>query len=143
MAEHPGHLEGCGIAFVSADHADAALDAGVDDVLVCSMTPFATPLAELPPMVLDAALELPVHGDNFGGRPVGYDIRLCEEPVRPLQLDLTPADRVLTALTGPAAWLGVLQRGAALVLLASGDRESALAQESATAWLDEAGLTRR
>ena len=140
-------LAGCAVAFTSVDQAVAALDAGVEDVLACSLTPFATPVAELPAMVLDAARELPGHGDHFGGRPSRVSVELAGHPFAADALDLTPSDRVLTALppatpAGLGALLGVLQTGAALILLADGDRDRALSQESATAWVDEAGLHR-
>lgn len=145
VASSPGHLTGCDVAFTSADQAGAALEAGVDEVLACSLTPFATRLHQLPPMVLDAAVELPGHGDHFGGRPSGVDVRVDDRAVQPAALELTAQDRVLTALppsVGLAGLLGVLQRGAALILLAEGDQARALTQESATAWLDESGLHR-
>jgi hypothetical protein len=139
-------LDGCAVAFVAADQAESAL-ANADEVIACSLTPFATRLAELPPMVLDAAIELPGHGDHYDGRPASADVRLDGEPVMVEPLPLTDADRVLTAMApatqaGLAALLGVLASGAALILLASGDRDQALAQESATAWIDETGLHR-
>ncbi|MGZ6827602.1 MAG: TIGR03089 family protein, partial [Mycobacteriales bacterium] len=68
VAADPGELAGCAVAFTDAASAEAALDAGVDDVLACSLTPFATRLASVPPLVLDAAVELPAYGDRFGGR---------------------------------------------------------------------------
>lgn len=145
VASQADELEGCAVAFVAADQAVAALDAGVDEVLACSLTPFATRLTSLPPMVLDAAVELPSHGDYFGGRPAGARIELAGELFAAPRLALTATDRVLTELApatpaGLGAVLGVLQAGAAVILLAGGDRESALRQESATAWVDEGGL---
>jgi hypothetical protein len=145
VASDPEQLAGCDVAFVAADQAVAAQDAGVDEVLACSLTPFATRLAQLPAMVLDAAIELPGHGDHFSGRPKGFDIRVDDLAVQPAALDVGASDRVLTALSpteGLGQLLGVLQAGAALILLASGDREKAIAQESATAWIDETGLQR-
>lgn len=147
VAADAAELEGCAVAFVRADQAEAALDVGVEEVLACSLTPFATRLAELPPMVLDAALELPGHGDHFSGRPAAARLELGGAPFAAAPLELGARDRVLTALPpasaeGLGALLGVLAAGAALVLLAAGDREQALSQESATAWLDTAGLHR-
>ena len=147
VAATPEELTGCAVAFVAAHQASAALDAGVDDVLACSLTPFATPVGELPPMVLDAAVELPGHGDHFGGRPTASRIELGGQPFTAPALDLGAGDRVLTALApatseGLGALLGVLATGAALILLRAGDRELALAQESASAWVDETGLHR-
>lgn len=147
VASTADELEGCPVAFVAADQATAALDAGVDEVLACSLTPFATRIAGLPPMVLDAAVELPSHGDHFSGRPAAARIELAGELFAAPALDLTPTDRVLTGLSpatadGLGALLGVLASGAGLILLAAGDRELVLAQESATAWLDETGLHR-
>lgn len=123
VATSASDLAGCPLAFVAAADAEAALDAGVDDVLACSLTPFGTRLASVPPMVLDAALEIPSYGDHFGGRPTTARIELGGRPFTWEPLDVGPADRVLTALdpatpAGLAALLGTLQTGAALVLLA-------------------------
>ncbi|MCU1588290.1 MAG: AMP-dependent synthetase and ligase [Frankiales bacterium] len=144
VASSVEQLAGCDVAFVAADQAEQALSAA-DEVIACSLTPFATRLAELPPMVLDAAVELPGHGDHFSGRPASADVRLDGEPVTAEPLPLDDSDRVLTAMApateaGLTGLLGVLSAGAALILLASGDRDQALAQESATAWIDEGGL---
>ena len=56
-----GDLAGCGVAFTTADDAGAALDAGAEEVLVCSLTPFATRLADvqLENLIGEAALNLP------------------------------------------------------------------------------------
>lgn len=148
VATSARQLEGCAVAFVTADDADDALAAGVDDVLACSLTPFATRLAELPAMVLDVAVELSGHGDHYVGRPAGVDVRLDGRPIAVDALPLQEGDRVLTAMPpatheGLTGLLAVLSAGAALILLASGDRDQALAQESATAWIDETGLHRR
>jgi hypothetical protein len=137
VAATPEELVGCQVAFVQVADARAALDAGVDDVFACSLTPFATRLAEVPAMVLDAALEIPAYGDHFAGRPgparVEQGGRLVDVPA----LDVGPSDRVLTAHDprtpqGLAALLGPLRAGAALVLLAEGDLAAAVRQEGVT-----------
>ena len=117
--------DGCAVAFTSVDRADEALDAGVEDVLVCSLTPFATRLPSVPALTLDAALEIPVHGDSYR--------RTTPLPA----FEVTPADvgvgdRVLVRSFDPAVVLGVLQAGAALVLLRSGDLEAVVQAESVT-----------
>jgi uncharacterized protein (TIGR03089 family) len=133
----PRHLEGCAVAFTTADGVEAALDAGVEDVFACSLTPFATRLAEVPRHALDAAVEIPGYGDHFGGRPrdarVEVDGRLIDVPA----LDVGPSDRVLTArdprtADGLAVLLGALRAGAAVVLLREGDADEVGRQEGVT-----------
>jgi hypothetical protein len=137
IASTPDELEGCQVAFTDAASAEAALDAGVDDVFACSLTPFATRLATVPSMVLDAALEIPSYGDFFGGRPASARVevggRLLDVPA----LDLSPQDRVMTSHDprteqGVRALLGPLRAGAALVLLVSGDADAVAVQEGVT-----------
>ena len=153
MARSVDELEGCSLAFVSADHAEAAMDAGVDDVLACSMTPLATRLGAVPPMVLDAAAEIPGYGDHWGGQETEPMIELGGVRFMPAPLDVGPADRVLTYLhpatpQGLSAVVGTLMAGAALVLLAGEDPQGAMqpvmqqvmAAEAVTAWVDGAGL---
>jgi uncharacterized protein (TIGR03089 family) len=147
VATSADDLAGCPIAFVAAQHAEAALDAGVDDVLACSLTPFGTRLASLPPLVLDAAVEIPTYGDHFGGRPSGVRLEVGGQPFTVPALDLTVADRVLTRLDprtpeGLGALLGPLQAGAAVVLLLEGDEAAAIGQEHVTAVIDADGLRR-
>ena len=117
--------DGCPVAFTSVERADEALDAGVDDVFVCSLTPFGTRLPSVPALTLDAALEIPVHGDSYRRTaPLGaFEIT---------PTDVGPGDRVLVQAFDPAVVLGVLQAGAALVLLRSGDLDAAVAAESVT-----------
>ena len=147
LAATPEALAGCGIAFVAADQAEAALDAGVDDVLACSLTPLGTRLGSVPPMVLDAAVEIPTYGDHFGGRPRTARVEVGGRSFDPPVWELRPTDRVLTALEpatpeGLAGLLGPLRAGAALVLLADGDPDAAVAAESVTAVVDRSGLRR-
>ena len=147
VASDPSELADCPIAFVSAEQATAAADAGVEDVLACSLTPFASRLPVVPALCLDAALEIPGYGDHFGGRPAGADVRLGDRPFTPGGLDIVPSDRVLTTLNpataeGLAALLEPLRVGAALVLLAAGDLERAILDEQVTAVVDEQGLRR-
>ena len=147
VASSPEDLVGCALAFTDAAHAEAALDAGVDDVFACSLTPFATRLADVPAMVLDAATEIPSYGDHFGGRPTSARLEVGGRVYPPAGCDVGALDRVLTGLdpaspTGLGALLSPLQAGAALVLLRSGERDAAIAGESVTAWIDEDGLHR-
>ena len=150
LAEDPAALVGCGAAFVSAEHADAALDAGVDDVIALSGHPLGARATGLPPMVLDYAQEVPSYGDHFGGpRPGPAAIEASGRPVEPLP-GLTADDRVLTALdpadpAGAAVLVAALRAGASLVLLRAGDPEAVAAAErvTITAGCDVSGLTRR
>jgi len=150
LARDPEDLAGCQAAFTSAQHAGAALDAGVDDVLALSGHPLGAPCGPLPPMVTDYAREVPSYGDGWSGpRPPAPVVLVGGQPVAPLDLDLTPADRVL--LTGglpdvASALLGVLRTGAALVLLpdpSAVDLERVVADERATAsWGVTSGAVR-
>jgi uncharacterized protein (TIGR03089 family) len=130
-------LTGCELAFVSPDQAEAALDAGVDDVLVASGHPLGARLPTVPPLCLDAAVEVPGYGDHFPGRG-GTAIELDGAPFTAPDLGLGPADRVLTALppaTGPGlgVLLAALAAGASLVLLRDGDAKTVAAAERVTA----------
>ena len=138
VASDPSFLSGCALAFTAVEDAEAALDAGVDDVLACSLTPFATRLASVPSMVLDAAAEIPTYGDHFNGRPREARLELDGVPFAVPALDLGTTDRLLieqppSTSAGLGALLGGLQAGAALILLRSGDRELARIAEGVTA----------
>ncbi|MCW2673451.1 MAG: hypothetical protein JWP14_2040 [Frankiales bacterium] len=137
VTSDPRHLAGCAVAFTTADGAEAALDAGVEEVFACSLTPFASRLAQVPAHALDAAVELPGYGDHFGGRPrharVEVDGRLLDVPA----LDVGPSDRVLTtrdprSAEGLTVLLGALRAGAAVVLLREGDADEVGRQEGVT-----------
>ncbi|MDT7539196.1 MAG: hypothetical protein QOI82_2781 [Actinomycetota bacterium] len=149
LAAQPADLAGCGAAFVHAEHAAAALDAGVDDVLTLSGHPLGLPAPGLPALVLDYAREVPSYADHFGGpRPSTTRIEVGGEPVVPLA-GVPAAARVLTTLDpaqpgGAPVLLGTLAAGASLVLLRSGDAERVAAAEhvTATAGIDVEGLTR-
>ncbi|MDT7573547.1 MAG: hypothetical protein QOE05_3721 [Actinomycetota bacterium] len=149
VAADPEHLAGCDAAFVLAEHAAAALDAGVDDVVALSGHPLGLPAPGLPPMVLDYAREVPSYGDHYGGgRPGAARIEVGGEPVRPLP-GIEPDARVLTCLdpadpAGAAVLLATLSAGASLVLLRSGDatRVAAAEHATATAGIHVEGLTR-
>jgi uncharacterized protein (TIGR03089 family) len=147
LAASADDLVGCPIAFVAAQDAGAALDAGVDDVLACSLTPFGTRLSSVPPLVLDAALEIPTYGDHFGGRPSGARLEVEGQAFTVPVMDLAVTDRVLTRLdprtpAGLGALLGPLRAGAAAVLLLEGDEAAVIAQEHVTAVVDADGLRR-
>jgi hypothetical protein len=138
VASSPEALAGCAVAFTLLEAAEAALDAGVDDVFACSLTPFATRLEAVPAMVLDAAAEIPSYGDHFGGRPREARIELDGVPFAVPPLGLGTADRLLieqppSTPEGLGALLGGLQSGAALILLRSGDREGVRVAEGVTA----------
>jgi uncharacterized protein (TIGR03089 family) len=137
LAARPEELEGCTVAFTELEHAEAALDAGVEDVLACSLTPFGTRLAALPPMVLDAAIEIPAYGDHFGGRPGPPRLEVGGAAFSVAPYPLTSADRALTRADprtpdGLRALLGPLAAGAALVMLLEGDLDSVVAEERVT-----------
>jgi uncharacterized protein (TIGR03089 family) len=146
VAREPAELEGCQVAFVGQAHAEAALDAGVDDVLAVSDLPMGGRLRDLPAMVLDAGAELPVHGDFFAGRPGGR-VELGGAAVEAPVLDLGTHDRVLTVLS-PAdglllGLLGPLAAGAALVLCPSGVPDAVRSEGvTASVGVDVAGARR-
>lgn len=133
LADSPADLAGCAVAFTTADAAEGALDAGVEDVFACSLTPFATRLAALPPMVLDAAVEIPGYGDRFGGRPRSAVIEAKGVPIVVPALEAGPHDRVLVRATdGLTGVLSALAAGAAVVLLLEGDVAAVSRQEGVT-----------
>jgi uncharacterized protein (TIGR03089 family) len=153
VADGPQELAGCGLAFVSAPLAGAALDAGVDDVLALSGHPLGAPAGGLPAMVTDYAREVPSYGDSWtGALPSMARVEVGGGRVEPAPAGLSAADRVLWALphTTPASLallLGCLRDGAALVLvpdLATVDVAAVCAAErvTATAGADVAGLPR-
>lgn len=155
LARQPSELAGCEVAFVSAGHVEAALDAGVEDVLAVSGHPLGARVTTLPPMVLDAAAEVPGHGDHFGGPfPVTTRIEVEGRPYSsPPELGVGAGDRVLTTLepstsAGLDVLLAALAAGAGLVLLTAatgGPAVAALAaaeQVTVTAGLDVPGLRR-
>jgi uncharacterized protein (TIGR03089 family) len=136
LAATPEELAGCEAAFVRAEDAGAALDAGVDEVLGLSGHPLGAPATGLPALVLDYAREVPGYGDHYGGRAGGGSIRTSAGPVEPLS-GIGPADRVLTTLdpadpAGAAVLMAALRAGAGLVLLRSGDPEPVIAAERVT-----------
>jgi uncharacterized protein (TIGR03089 family) len=143
LAEDPAGLEGCEVAFTTAEHAQAALDAGVEDVLALSGHPLGAPCGPLPPLVSDYAREVPSYGDGWSGaRPGSALIEVGGRPVPSERFPvLGPADRVLLAAplhspAGAAALLAVLGAGASLVLLpapAALDLGRVVRDEAATA----------
>jgi uncharacterized protein (TIGR03089 family) len=147
LATDAGELTGCDAAFVLAEHAEAALDAGVADVLALSGHPLGAPAGSLPGMVLDYGREVPSYGDHFGGpRPASATVLVGGSAVAPFT-GIGPADRVLTTLepvAGAAVLLGALGAGAGLVLLREGDAEQVASAERVTLTAGRAidGLTR-
>ena len=134
VAATPDQLAGCSVAFTTLEAAEGALDAGVEEVFACSLTPFATHLASVPAGVSDAAVEIPGYGDHFNGRPGHARVEVEGQPFDVPALDVSPSDRVLTArdprsADGLAILLGALQAGASVVLLREG---SVGAQEGVT-----------
>jgi uncharacterized protein (TIGR03089 family) len=122
VASQAADLAGCPVAFVRVEDAEAALDAGVDDVLAVSGHPLGARLAAVPALVLDAAAEVPGYGDRFPGpHPAGATVLLGGEPFATPDLGLGPHDRVLTTLApatakGLGVLLAALRAGASLVL---------------------------
>ena len=145
VADDAAALDGCEVAFVQADHAPAALAAGVDEVLALSCTPFGTRLAQVPAGAGDYAAEVPTYADHWGGPvPSRLDVETSGGVLPPLpELDLDRTDRVLVAVhpadpAGLAGLLAVLRRGAALVLVpdpGAVDLARVVAQEGVTASL--------
>jgi len=123
VASSPEHLAGCAVAFTDADRAEAALDAGVDEVLATSGHPLGARLTVVPPLVLDVAVEVPAHGDRFTGPFAGTAaVELDGQPFTAPDLGLGPQDRVLTTLEpstpeGLGVVLAALRAGAGLVLV--------------------------
>ncbi|HWH30546.1 MAG TPA: TIGR03089 family protein [Mycobacteriales bacterium] len=152
VAASADELAGCGAAFTTAESADDALAAGVDEVVVVSTSPLGLPGEPAPPPFTDHAREVPGYGDHWGG-PAPASVRVVAggEPVTPASGTATgPADRVLVhadpADAGALALvLGALASGAALVLAATpDDLAQVAAAESATATVgaDVPGLRR-
>lgn len=125
VAREPAELEGCGVAFVTATEAAAALDVCDGDVLAVSTAPLGGRLRDLPAMVLDAGAELPSYGDRLAVPAARtWRIERGGEAVGPLpDLGLGPVDRVLTTLppwSAEGLLLGLLAplvAGAAIVLV--------------------------
>jgi uncharacterized protein (TIGR03089 family) len=150
LADEPSALAGCDVAFVLAEQAEAALDAGVDEVLALSGHPLGAPAGQLPGLVLDYAREVPSYADHYGGpRPGPMRVRVGGAAAE-LVTGIEPGDRVLTSLDpataiGAAVLLGALSAGASLVLLRGGDAERVAAAERVTLVTGSpgTGLTRR
>lgn len=145
VADEPSALDGCEVAFVVADQAQAALAAGADEVLALSCTPLGTRLRQVPAGAEDYAAEVPTYADHWGGPvPSTLDVQTGAGVLPPQpELELGGDDRVLVAVP-PAdpqalsALLAVLRSGAALVLVpAPGavDLAQVVAQEGVTASL--------
>lgn len=124
VADEAAALDGCELAFVSADQAPAALTAGVDEVVALSCTPFATRLPQVPQGAVDYAADVPTYADHWGGPvPTRLDVETGAGVLPPLpELEVGRDDRVLVAVrpadpAGLAGLLAVLRRGAALVLV--------------------------
>jgi uncharacterized protein (TIGR03089 family) len=154
VAADPEGLAGCDAAFTAVDDAEAALDAGVDDVLAVSLHPLGAPLPAVRPPVLDHAREVPGHGDHWSGAaPSRVAVTVGGGPLGLLPaLAVGAADRVLLsgAPADPAALrllLGALAAGAAVLLvphLEGLDLPAVAAAEraTATAGVAVAGLLR-
>lgn len=139
VASAPEHLAGCEVAFVDADSAEAALDAGVEDVLATSGHPLGARLPAVPALVLDAAVEVPGYGDHFGGPYASVPVvELDGQPFTTPDLGLEPHDRVLTTLDpatpeGLGVLLAALRAGASLVLVrGDADLDAVAAAEHVT-----------
>jgi uncharacterized protein (TIGR03089 family) len=142
VAADAADLEGCQAAFTTPDRAEAALDAGVDDVLALSGHPLGAPCGPLPALVTDYAREVPSYGDGWSGsRPTSPVVEAGGSAVADLpDLGLTSADRAVFAASlgsrdGVARLLSVLRAGAALVLVpdpASVDLDRVARDERAT-----------
>jgi uncharacterized protein (TIGR03089 family) len=147
-------LARCDAAFTAVDDAEAALDAGVDDVLAVSLHPLGAPLPAVPPFVLDHAREVPGHGDHWSGpAPSRVGVTVGGEPLGALPaLALGAADRVLLsgAPADPGALrllLGALAAGAAVLLVPQPDgldlpAVAVAERATATAGVSVAGLLR-
>jgi len=139
VASTPEHLTGCQVAFTDGDRAEAALDAGVDEVLASALHPLGARLPVVPPLVLDVAVEVPGYGDRFGGPyPSPARVELDGVPFLTPDLGLGAQDRVLTtapldAPGGLGAVLAALRSGAGLVLVrGEADLDAVAAAERVT-----------
>jgi len=149
LARDAADLAECEAAFVAAEQAEAALDAGVGDVLALSGHPLGLPASGLPPLVLDYAVEVPSYADHFGGpRPSQAHVAAAGSTVDPLP-GVTSTTRLLMTMdpADPAAaavLLGALHSGGSVVLLRTGEPEQVAAAErvTATAGISLEGLTR-
>lgn len=134
-----GALPGCDVLFVTAGDAEAALDVCEGDVYAVSTAPLGGRLRDLPPLVLDAGVELPGYGDVLAvPAPAGWRVEQAGSAVTPPDLGLTGADRVLTVLPpyGDGLTAGVLAplaAGSALVLAPYGVDGLDVAAERVTA----------
>lgn len=152
VARSAGELRDCAAAFVLARDAEAALDAGVDDVLVVSEHPMGLSTATPPGLAVDFAREVPGYGDVWTG-PFATTHRvlldgavLAAEPLA----GVGDVDRVLVAGALPDVLpllLSSLAASAALVLVpdpAGVDLPALVRTEhiTATAGLPVAGLRR-
>ncbi len=124
VARDPAELSRCEAAFVTGEHAEAALAAGVEEVLVLSGHPLGAALPSVPAMAQDYAREVPSYADHWGGSaPSQVSIEVGGRPLGRLpELALSPADRVLVAVDpadprGLEGLLAVLSAGAGLVLV--------------------------
>lgn len=149
VARTPDDLAGCQAVFTTVEHAEAALDAGADDVLALSGHPLGARLPAVPALVSDYAVEVPGHGDHWGGGRTPGSVELDGAPLPVPAADLGPADRLLcdVPLTDVGWVLAALRAGAAVVLApdASGlDLPSLCASErvTATVGVDVVGLPR-
>lgn len=143
LAEEPGELAGCDLAFTTAEAAPAALDAGVDDVLALSGHPLGAPCGPLPALVSDYAREVPSYGDGWSGpRPPEARVEAGGRRVVPQPgTGLGTTDRVLVtgspgSHAGASALLTVLAAGASLLLVpdpATVDLQRVASDERATA----------
>ena len=140
VVAEPSGLVGCEVAFVLATQAAAALEAGVDEVLAVSGHPLGARAAGLPTMVLDAAVEVPGHGDHWNGpRVERASIEVEGQVWAPRAVAVEAKDRVLTVLpphtrVGLDVVLGCLSAGASLVLATGGaDVEAMSRAERVTA----------
>ncbi|MFP5218316.1 MAG: TIGR03089 family protein [Actinomycetes bacterium] len=153
VADGPQHLAGCDVAFTTADQAGAALDAGVDEVMVVSTHPLGAAGPPVPPPLGDHARDVPGHGDRWTGpSATSWDITAGGRPVAPSDTGTGPQDRVLvtggvTDVAPLAAVLGSLRDGAGLLLSPRAeqvDLAAAVGVERLTACIgtDVAGLRR-
>lgn len=126
VASDAAGLAGCEVAFVAVEHAAAALDEGVEEVLALSCHPMGAPLTLVPALATDYAREVPSYADHWGGAaPAQASIEVAGGPLGVVPwLDVSGVDRVLVAgdlgdRLALAGLLAVLRGGASLILLPS------------------------
>jgi hypothetical protein len=145
----------CELVLTDLAHASDVVAVGVE-TYVLSGHPLGAPATAVPSGAEDFARDVPLHGDSWNGpSPASPSVVAEGWPVAPADVACGPQDRVLVGVDlssadGLSLLLGVLARGAAVVLVpsaASADPAELAAvvadeQVTATAGVDVPGVPR-